>query len=67
MLYELLRRRASGALIPQEDRRRCKLGELQIKLRLWELYRLVAVSIESFFVRFKSFVVATGQSMMRII
>ena len=58
-LCELFRRhRASGALIPQEDRHRCELRELQIKLGLHELPRLVAVSIESFFVRFESFVVA---------
>ena len=65
-LCELLRHcRALGALIPQEDRRSCELWELQIKLGLREL-RLVAVSIESFFVRFGSFDVAAGGSRMRI-
>ena len=65
-LCELLRRRVSGALIPQEDHRRRELRELQIKLGLRELHRLVVMSIESFFVRFRNFVVATGGSKMRI-
>ena len=55
-LCELLRRRALGALISQEDHRHRELQEFQIKLGLWELRRLVIVSIESFFVRFGSFV-----------
>ena len=50
--------RASGALIPQEDHHRCELREIQIKLGPWELRRLVTMSIESFFLRFESFVVA---------
>jgi len=49
-LCELLRRRTSGALIPQEDHHRRELRDLQIKSGLWEIRRLVAVSIESFFV-----------------
>ena len=56
---ELLRHhRALEALIPQEDHRRRVLQEVQIKLGLRELPRLVAVSIESFFVRFESFISA---------
>ena len=66
-LCELLcRRQASGALILQEDRHRRELRELQIKLGLRELRHLVIISIERFFVRFRSFVVATGGSRMRI-
>ena len=54
-----------GSSNPQEDRRRCELGELQMKSGLREHRHLVVMSIERFFVRFRSFV-ATGGSRMRI-
>ena len=61
-----LRHRASGALIPQEDCRCRELRELEIKLGLQELLRLVVLSIESFFVKFGSFVVVAGGARMHI-
>ena len=60
-LCELLRRRALGALISQEDHRHRELQEFQIKLGLWELRRLVIVSIERFFIRFRGFIAAEHQ------
>ena len=63
-LCELLPRRASGALIPRRIVDAVSFGELQIKSGLRELRHLVVMSIERFFVRFRSFVVATGGSRM---